>query len=200
MLLTVAVVGAPHGLRGEVRLDVRTDDPARRLAVGNSLEADPADAGPLTVARTRVAPDGATYATFAEAPDRTAAEALRGVRLVVETDEEDPADVSDPADEGWYAHELVGLRAVHADGRELGEVTGLEHLPAQDVLVVTEPGGGEVRVPFVAELVPEVDDDGGTVTLDPPRGLFTGDPADWDDDDGDDGDHSGKYVAEPGRG
>ncbi|WP_052436668.1 ribosome maturation factor RimM [Georgenia sp. SUBG003] len=177
MLLTVAVVGAPHGLRGEVRLDVRTDDPARRLAVGNVLETEPADAGPLTVARTRTTPEGAVYVLFEESRDRSSAESLRGVRLVVESDE----DEDDGEEEGWYPHELVGLRAVHVDGRELGTVAALEHLPAQDVLVVDEPGGTRARVPFVAELVPDVDPTAGTVTLDPPRGLFAGDPAEWDD-------------------
>ncbi|GAA1623377.1 ribosome maturation factor RimM [Georgenia ruanii] len=171
MLLTVAIIGAPHGLKGEVRLDLRTDDPARRLAVGNVLETDPADAGPLTVVRTRESKD-ATYALFEEAHDRTGAESLRGVRLVVESDEDEGDD-----DEGWYPHQLVGLRVVHVDGRELGIVADLEHLPAQDVLVVTEPDGAEARVPFVAELVPEVDTDAGTITLDPPRGLFAADPA-----------------------
>lgn len=177
MLLTVAVVGAPHGLRGEVRLDLRTDDPARRLAVGNVLETDPADAGPLTIARSRTTPDGVVYVIFEEARDRTAAESLRGIRLVVESDEDEGDD-----EEGWYPHELVGLRAVHVDGRELGTVAGLEHLPAQDILVVTEPGGTEARVPFVAELVPDVDPTAGTVTLDPPRGIFAGDPAEWEDE------------------
>jgi 16S rRNA processing protein RimM len=184
VLLTVAVIGAPHGLRGEVRLDLRTDDPARRLAVGNVLETEPADAGPLTVARTRTAPDGATFVIFDQAHDRTAAEALRGVRLVVESDEDEGDD-----DEGWYPHELVGLKAVHVDGRGLGTVAGLEHLPAQDVLVVTEADGNEARVPFVAELVPDVDPGAGTVTLDPPRGIFAGDPAEWEGEDvnGDEG-------------
>jgi len=176
VLLTVAVVGAPHGLRGEVRLDVRTDDPARRLAVGNVLETDPADAGPLTITRTRTTPEGAVYVIFEGSRDRTAAESLRGIRLVVESDEDEDDE------EGWYPHELVGLRVVHVDGRELGTVAALEHLPAQDVLVVDEPGGTQARVPFVAELVPGVDPTAGTVTLDPPRGLFAGDPAEWDED------------------
>ncbi|MFH5822480.1 ribosome maturation factor RimM [Georgenia sp. AZ-5] len=180
MLLTVAIITSPHGLKGEVRLDLRTDDPARRLAVGNVLETEPADAGPLTVVRTRQTGDS-TFVVFEEARDRNAAEALRGVRLVVETDEdEDGGD----ADEGWYAHQLVGLRAVHVDGRELGTVADLEHLPAQDVLVINEPDGAEARVPFVADLVPEVDTDAGTITLDPPRGLFAADPADEDEEAG----------------
>lgn len=177
MLLTVAVVGAPHGLRGEVRLDVRTDDPDRRLAVGNVLETDPADAGPLTVIRARTS-KGALHVHFAEATDRTAAESLRGVRLVVESDEDDSDD-----DDAWYPHELTGLRVVHVDGRELGTVTDFEHLPAQDVLVVTEPDGTVSRVPFVAEIVTEVDTDAGRVELDPPRGLLAADPAEEDETD-----------------
>jgi 16S rRNA processing protein RimM len=196
VLLTVAVVGAPHGLRGEVRLDVRTDDPARRLAVGNVLETDPADAGPLKVARVRTTPEGAVYVIFEGTRDRTAAESLRGIRLVVESDEDEDDE------EGWYPHELVGLRAVHVDGRVLGTVSGLEHLPAQDVLVVDEPGGTQARVPFVEELVPDVDPTAGTVTLDPPRGLFAADPAEWDEDLADDetaDDHPGDATADEAR-
>ncbi|TRW45162.1 ribosome maturation factor RimM [Georgenia yuyongxinii] len=185
MLLTVAIIGGPHGLKGEVRLDLRTDDPQRRLAEGSVLETEPADAGPLTVVRARRSAE-ATYVIFDEARDRTAAESLRGVRLVVESDEDEDDD-----DEGWYPHQLVGLRAVHVDGRELGTVADLEHLPAQDVLVITEPDGAEARVPFVAELVPAVDPDAGTVTLDPPRGLFAADPADDDESVADDAEDAG---------
>ena len=76
MQLTVAKIGAPHGLKGEVRLDVRTDVPERRLAVGTMLETDPQEAGPLTIERTREYKD-ATYVIFSECRDRTGAEALR---------------------------------------------------------------------------------------------------------------------------
>ena len=174
MLLTVAVIGPAHALKGEVRLDIRSDDPEGRLAPGTVLPTDPAAAGPLTVARLRL--DGQRwFAAFAEAGDRTAAEALRGVRLLVETDEEE-AD-----DEAWYAHELIGLTAVHVvgEGRDaeplvLGTVTDLEPGVAQDRLVVRTPQGQDVAVPFVAELVPEIDPQAGTVTIAPPGGLFPG--------------------------
>lgn len=174
MELTVAVIGAPHGLKGEVRLDVRTDEPHRRLAAGNALETDPADSGPLTIVRSRASTNG-WYVTFAEAADRTQAEALRGVCLVIESDEED----DDP--DGWYAHQLVGLAARHVDGRELGAVTGVEVLPAHDLLTVRELSGETVRVPFVEAFVRDVDVSAGVVTLDPPGGLFAGD-TDPDDD------------------
>lgn len=170
MILTVAVVGRAHGLRGEVRLDVRTDDPDARLAPGTALETEPADSGPLTIAKVRHAPDGSTYVTFDEAHDRSAAEALRGVQLVVETDELDAGE-----DDAWYPHELVGLCAVTTEGEALGEVTGVDASPAHDLLVVRPASGGPlVLVPFVSEIVPAVDDSAGLVTIDPPGGLFAG--------------------------
>lgn len=163
MLLTIARIGAARGLRGEVRLDVRTDAPERRLAVGTVLATDPSEAGPLTIARLR--PDGgAWYATFAEAGDRAAAELLRGVLLV--------GPPTEPEDDAWYPHELVGLAAELADGTPVGCVEGLEHFPAHDVLVVREPTGERTLVPFVRAIVPVVDVPGGRVVLDPPGGLL----------------------------
>ncbi|HYQ75089.1 ribosome maturation factor RimM [Cellulomonas sp.] len=175
MLLTVARIGRAHGLRGEVALDVRTDDPAARLAAGAVLATEPADRGPLTVARTREQ-QGRWYVTFAEAPDRTAAEALRGVGLVVEV-ADDASSADDDDEDAWYPHELAGLRAEHVDGRVLGEVVGLEHLPAQDALVLREPDGARTLVPFVRAIVPVVDVAGGRVVLDPPGGLLASDAA-----------------------
>lgn len=165
--LTVAVVGPAHGLRGEVALDLRTDQPQARFAPGRALSTEPAAAGPLTVERTRVQKDR-WYATFAEVGDRTAAEALRGVALVV------PAEASADEEDAWYPHELAGLRAELADGTVVGEVVGLAHLPAQDALVVREPDGRESLVPFVRAIVPVVDVAGGRVVLDPPAGLLGG--------------------------
>ncbi|MDC7121580.1 ribosome maturation factor RimM [Cellulomonas fimi] len=170
MLLTVARIGRAHGLRGEVALDLRTDAPEDRLAAGAVLATDPASAGPLTVVRTRVQ-QGRWYVTFAEAGDRTAAEALTGVTLVVD------ADDSDDDEDAWYPHELAGLRAEHVDGRVLGEVVGLEHAPAHDVLVVREADGARTLVPFVRAIVPVVDVAGGRVVLDPPGGLLASDAA-----------------------
>ena len=164
MLLTVARIVRAHGLRGEVALDLRTDAPDERLAVGTVLVTEPASAGPLTVARTRVQHDR-WFVTFAEASDRTAAEALRGVDLLAEEDASDDEDA-------WYPHELAGLRAEHVDGRVVGEVVGLEHAPAHDVLVVRETDGARTLVPFVRAIVPEVDLAGGRVVLTPPDGLF----------------------------
>jgi len=167
MQLVVARVGRAHGLRGEVGLDLRTDNPEERLAVGLTLATEPADVGPLTVAAARVH-QGRWLVSFAEVTDRTAAEALRGVELVVEADASDEEDA-------WYPHELAGLRAELEDGTVVGEVTGLEHLPAHDALVVRETGGERTLVPFVRAIVPVVDVDGGRVVLTPPGGLLARD-------------------------
>lgn len=169
MQLVVATIGAPHGLKGEVKLNIRSDEPELRLADGNRLETDPADAGPLTVVRTRIAPNG-FFALFEEARDRAQAEALRGVDLVIETDEEDAEA------DAWYPHELIGMRALHKNGQALGEVTGVETNPAHDLLSVREPNGAQTLVPFVSAIVLDVDEEAGCVILDPPGGLFASDP------------------------
>ena len=189
--LRVAVVGQPHGLRGEVRLDVRTDSPEQRLAVGSVLETDPAEAGPLTITKARVYKDS-WFVAFDGVTDRTAVERLRGVALVIETDEEE-----DRESDSWYEHELVGLEALDPDGYTLGTVTGLEPMPAQDLLVVEEPDGRVTRVPFVKEIVVEVDIDDSCVVIDAPPGLFSEDEivvADGSDDsdDSDEPDESGR--------
>lgn len=167
MELTVARVGKAHGLRGEVALDLRTDDPEERLPVGARLATVPATAGPLAVETVRVH-QGRWLVGFEGVRDRTAAEALRGVELVVEVEASDEEDA-------WYPHELAGLRAQDADGRELGRVEGLEHLPAHDALVLREPDGSRTLVPFVRQIVPVVDVAGGFVVLDPPGGLLASD-------------------------
>lgn len=169
MELTVARIGRARGLRGEVALDVRTDDPAGRLAPGTVLATVPAASGPLTLTSLRPQ-GGAYYATFAEAADRTAAEALRGVELVVEADASDEEDA-------WYPHELAGLRVELPGGEVVGEVVTLESAPAHDLLVVRETTGERTLVPFVRVIVPVVDVAGGRVVIDPPGGLLARDAA-----------------------
>ena len=167
MQLIVAVVGSAQGLKGEVKLDIRTDSPERRLAVGSMLETDPAELGPVTIAATREY-KGMTYARFAEYSDRNGAEALRGAKLVIESDEDESEE------DAWFPHELIGLEALDPDGYELGTVSGLEPGEMQDLLLVTDPTGELVRVPFVKAIVTEVDIDDHCVVIDAPTGLFPG--------------------------
>lgn len=169
MELTVAKIGRAHGLRGEVALDLRTDDPELRFAVGQVLRTVPAEAGPLTVTGNRIQ-NGRWHVTFAELTDRTAAENARGIELVIDADASEEEDA-------WYPHELNGLRAELTDGTVVGTIIGLEHLPASDMLVLRETDGTRTLVPFVRVMVPVVDVPGGKVVLDPPGGLLARDAA-----------------------
>ena len=168
MDVIVGRIGRPHGIRGEVTIDVRTDDPEGRLAPGASLRTDPAHLGPLTIESGRVH-SGRLLVRFAGCADRSAAEALRGVLLVAEID---PADRTGDPDE-FFDHQLIGLRVQTVDGVGVGEVADVLHLPGQDVLAV-RTDGGEALVPFVAAMVPEVDLDARLVRIDPPPGLIAG--------------------------
>lgn len=167
--VVVATIGKAHGLRGEVALILRTDQPELRLEPGAEFEID-ADGAPsvLTVASTRIQ-QGRWYARFEEIAERTAAENLRGIELVtaVDIDEE---QAEDP--DAWYPSQLKGLAVRHIDGRELGKVIDLEHYPAQDLLIVRGIDGRRVMLPLVSQLVPEVDLEAGVVLADPPGGLF----------------------------
>jgi 16S rRNA processing protein RimM len=170
MELVVARIGKPHSLRGEVTVQVHTDDPQSRFVPGArfATEAAPGSGVPreLTLRSARLH-NGIWLLAFDGIPDRTGAEGLRGTRLLLDTDE-----VEDGDEDAWYEDELVGLRAVDPAGAELGTVTGLEQGPAQDLLVLRLAGGGTAYVPFVSQIVPEVDIEGGRVVVDPPEGLL----------------------------
>lgn len=164
MELIVGIIGAAHGLKGEVRVEMRTDAVRERFAPGSVLETKPASAGPLTVAGHREY-KGGHYVRFAEVADRNGAEALRGVRLVIEAE----AHLEEDA---WYPHELTGLEVLDTEGYTLGTVRGVLPNPAHELLRVEDLDGEEVLVPFVAEIVIEVDLDDDCVVIDPPGGLF----------------------------
>jgi 16S rRNA processing protein RimM len=160
-------VGRAHGVRGDVGVDVRTDEPERRFVPGAVLTTEPLACGPLTVADARWH-SGRLLLSFAGVTDRTAAEALRGVELLVAVDPtERPADP-----EEHYDRHLRGLQAQGTDGRALGRVADVVHLPGQDLLEIADPDGRTVLVPFVSALVPVVDVAAGRVVVDPPPGLF----------------------------
>ncbi|NNG39727.1 ribosome maturation factor RimM [Flexivirga sp. ID2601S] len=162
--VVVARIGKPHGLKGEVTVRLHTDAPAERFAVGESFRTEPADAGPLTL-RTHRVHNGIHLLSFEEALDRTAAEALRGTQLLA------PAD-ADEDDDAWYADDLVGLEAEDPAGGHIGTVTALHDRPAQDLLELRLEDGATGLVPFVEQIVPVVDVDGGRIVIDAPPGLL----------------------------
>ncbi len=166
MQVQVARIGKPHGIKGEVTVQVLTDAPGNRFVPGVELTVEPATLGPLTVVSARWNKDILLLA-FDGVTTRNRAEDLRGGKLFVESDE-----VEDDDDDAWYEHELVGLEA-RVGSEVVGKVSGLNTMPVQDLLIITNAAGEEILVPFVAEIVPEVNIDGGYVLLTPPEGLFT---------------------------
>ena len=179
--VVVGRIGKPHGLRGEVTVDVRTDEPERRFADGALLRGEP-PRGPasrlttLTVDRTRWH-QGTLLVTFAELADRTAAEGVRGTVLHATV----PADATPDDPDEFYDHQLVGLTAYDVGGAVLGTLTAVGHGSAQDLLTISTPEGREALVPFVAALVPEVDVAGGRIVIADRPGLVSPFPDDADD-------------------
>jgi 16S rRNA processing protein RimM len=175
--VVVGRVGKPHGLRGEVTVEVRTDEPDRRFADGATLRlARPGGvAAPwptLTVASTRWH-QSTLLVRFDELADRTAAESARGLVLHADV----PADESPEDPDEFYDHQLVGLAAEDLEGRPLGEITAVLH-GAQDLLQIRTHDRRDALVPFVAALVPEVDVAGGRVVVADRPGLVTPFPED----------------------
>ncbi len=166
MQLVVGRIGRPHGVRGEVTVEVRTDDPDLRFQVGAPIATDPADRGPL-VLEARRWHKGMLLLALEGVEDRDAADALRGTMLVIDSAEVRPSD--DPDE--FHDHQLIGLKVVTVGGEPVGEVTDVLH-HGQDLLVVRRAGQDDALIPFVRALVPEVDVERGTLVVDPPEGLL----------------------------
>ncbi|MFJ4174252.1 ribosome maturation factor RimM [Microbacterium sp. NPDC089696] len=157
-----------HGLKGALKLELYTDNPERRFFTGAEFtlqvpEASPWHGKTVTVREYRVM-NGNPVVFLDDVDDRTAAEGL--VRAILWIDQ----DVDEVEDNAWFDHQLVGLDVVR-DDVVIGRVARVEHMPAQDLLIV-KAGEQEVMVPFVEAIVPTVDVSAGRVIVTPPAGLF----------------------------
>jgi 16S rRNA processing protein RimM len=162
-LVLVARIGAPQGLRGEVRLWTYGEDPMA-LKCYQSLQAG--DGRTFDIEDLRPA-KGFFIARLAGVNDRTAAEGLRDTDLYV------PREQLPPTEEGEFYHaDLIGLSAVTRDGRRVGEVTAIHNFGAGDLIEVRREGGPSVMLPFTVAAVPQVDIAGGRLVVDPPPGLL----------------------------
>jgi len=165
MLLVVARIGRAHGVNGEATIEVRTDLPEERFIVGSVLVTEPSTFGPLTISSIRNH-NGTLLLGFKEVKDRTAVEKLRDVLLLADV------DISEGGDEdNFHIQELLGCRVVTDAGIEVGIMTDLVQLPGQDLLAV-EHNGREILIPFVVEIVPEIDVENKVITITPPEGLL----------------------------
>jgi 16S rRNA processing protein RimM len=141
--VTLAAVAGAHGIKGEVRLKLFTDN-AEGLKRYRQLDAD---GRALTLQSVRLAGAGAV-ARFAEVADRSAAEALRGVTLTV------PREALPALADGEYYHaDLIGLPVVTPAGDSVGRVLGVENFGAGDVLDVEKPDGKSFMAPMHAVTV-----------------------------------------------
>ncbi len=174
--VVVGRIGKAHGVRGEVSVEPRTDEPERRFAAGARLLTrtptggephGPGRPAALVVRGTRWH-QSRLLVTFEGVVDRTRAEAVRGLLLVSTVDlDERPEDP-----EEFYDHQLVGLEVLTTAGAPVGTVAEVAHATAQDLLVVARADGEEVLVPFVAALVPEVDLAAGRLVVEDRPGLL----------------------------
>jgi len=158
-----------HGLKGALKVELYTDDPGKRFVPGATFSLQVPTSSDWHGKSIELIElrwyNSHPVAFFVGVDDRTAAETLVKAILWVDAD---IAEEQEP--DAWYDHQLVGLRALR-DGVEVGKIARVEHLPAQDLLVV-KTADTEVLVPFVSAIVPAVDLQAGTVTLTPPAGLF----------------------------
>ncbi|REJ04780.1 ribosome maturation factor RimM [Microbacterium bovistercoris] len=157
-----------HGLKGGLKLELYTDDPARRFVPGAEFTLQVPEASvwhgkTITVREYRVM-NGSSVVFFDDVEDRTAAESL--VRAILWIDQ----DLDEADEDAWYDQQLAGLDVVR-DDEVIGRVVRIEHMPAQDLLIV-KAAGREVMVPFVKAIVPTVDVAAGRIVVTPPPGLF----------------------------
>lgn len=169
----VARIGKPHGLRGEVTVQLHTDSPQTRLLAGASFDTDPHRGAPLRICSVRVH-QGTYLLGFDGVQDRSAAEELRGTRLSspLIDDAEGVTGAEDQLDDGWRPDDLVGFEVSLANGEVVGTVSGLHTRAVQDLLVIRLTDGREALVPFVEQIVPVIEQDQRRVVLDPPPGLL----------------------------
>ena len=168
MRVTVGRIGRPHGVRGDVVVGVRTDEPELRFARGSRLDTDPVGVGPLTVAGHRWH-SGDLLVRFEEISDRTAAAEVGGTWLLVDSAVLGALDDPDEFRDG----DLVGLSVRTVGGTAVGTVADVLH-HGQDILVIDPVGAraDQILIPFVKAIVPEVDIAGGVLVIDPPEGLL----------------------------
>jgi 16S rRNA processing protein RimM len=145
--VVVGRITRAHGLRGEVVVQVFSDNP-ERFAPGSSMFLE--DGRELVIRSVR--PGSRTLVTFEGIGDRDAADRLRGETLVV------PESMLPELPEGeFWPHQLIGCTVVTESGRSLGEIADVIPNPANDLWATVDAGGTETLIPAIREVVASVD-------------------------------------------
>ncbi len=149
--ILVGRFGAPHGVRGELRLQSFTQDPA---AIGRyGILADASGRRRFEIAALRTVKDNLFVARIAGILDRTAAEELTNMELFVAREA-----LPLPDDDEFYLADLIGMAVVDVEGTEVGHVLSVPNYGAGDILEIAPAGGGEtLLLPFTKTVVPSVD-------------------------------------------
>jgi 16S rRNA processing protein RimM len=160
MRLLVGRIGRAHGILGEATIEVRTDEPDRRFAVGSTVSTD--SHGELKIISGRVH-NGILLLGFDGFNDRNTIEKLRNTLLYADVDINETSDVADE----YHVLQLIGCQVILDSGEVFGEVTDVINLPGQDLLAI-QTNEGEQLIPFVHQLVPMVDIKNKKITVIPP--------------------------------
>jgi len=167
MRVVVGRIGRAHGIRGDVGVEVRTDEPDVRFAAGSILLTDSTSRPTIEVEWSRWH-SGRLLLHLIGVDDRTMAETLQGLVLEVDVDANELPD----GDDEYYDHQLVGLSVELADGTDVGVVREVVHLPGSELLAIDRVDADEVLVPFIADFVPTIDLVNRRVVITPPAGLL----------------------------
>jgi len=162
MRLLVGRIGRAHGILGEATIEVRTDLPEDRFAVGARVQTD--KHGDLVITSHRWH-NGILLLGFAGIFDRNAIENLRDTLMYADVDID-----AESGEDDYHVLQLIGCTAYLESGEEFGTVSEVINLPAQDLLAIQTPAG-EVLIPFVRQLVPIVDVANKKMTVIPPQYL-----------------------------
>jgi 16S rRNA processing protein RimM len=160
MRLLVGRIGRAHGILGEATIEVRTDEPDRRFAIGATVQTD--SHGDLKIISGRVH-NGILLLGFDGISDRNSIEKLRNTMLYADVDINEPSDDEDE----YHVLQLIGCQALLENGEVFGEVSDVINLPGQDLLAIKTDNGDQL-IPFVHQLVPTVDVTNKKIVVIPP--------------------------------
>ncbi|MGA1449635.1 MAG: ribosome maturation factor RimM [Candidatus Nanopelagicales bacterium] len=166
MQVVVGRIGRPHGVKGEINVEVLTDNPEQRFQPQSKLKLQNSEKT-LTVKSIKLS-QKKLLVFFEEIQDRNQADEYKGQYLTLDLDE---SEIPTEGDE-FYDQQLIGLKAFDQNQVNLGEIIDVIHGAAQDLLVIKTPENKQVLVPFVDEIVPEVNVLEKTLLITPPKGLF----------------------------
>jgi 16S rRNA processing protein RimM len=170
--ICVARIGAPHGVRGAVKLWTFTEDPLAVKRYGQLAAKDGARQFEVTHARKA---KGHLVATLKGIETREDAERLNGIELYIPRDK-----LPDTDSDEYYHADLIGLAAVNAANEPIGRVIAIHNFGAGDIIEIAPPHGATMLLPFTNEVVPTVDVAGGRVVIELPAEIEGDNPTDAD--------------------